>query len=373
MRRLVANLDAEAELASSADPDGTYRPAPRPALQVAAAVGTLLRAFARDGDRLHLAAPLDAERLAEVSGLPRPRLESGPLEDLDPASAVLAWCETLSVARHRNEEEATRTVVDLDGPLHELLWRLPVPSTQVVARVHHRSFALEIGRESGHALPGADMLESLDALAAHLEAGGADASPAGRFVVKAPLSAAGRLRWIGSPADLSIPKNRRTLKNLFHRHGSLLFEPWMDRAGDFGLAALVGPAGAFRIVSIHRQTVDAEGRFTGLELSAGGLSIDERQQLETTAGHVARALAHEGYVGPFGLDAFRHRDAAGRLRFHPLGEVNTRMTVGLAARALADRLPDRGTGRLAVGLQAPDPEARTLLEPAGGPGLWWFP
>lgn len=367
MRRLVANLDAEAELGS--------RTPSKSALKVAAAMGTLLRAFARDDDRLHLAAPLGPERFGDVPGLPRPRLESGPLKDLDPPSAVLAWCETPTVAEHRpHSPRLHRTLdLDLDGPLHEVLWRVPAPTPRIVARVHHRKFHLKRARNSGLALPGATMLESSRALAEHLRAGGADASPTGRFVVKAPLSAAGRSRWIGAVGDLSIPKVRRTVENLFRRHGDLLFEPWMDRRGDFGLAALAGSEGETRIVGVHRQTVDQEGRFTGLVLSEEGLTTDELSTFEKVAGDVGRSLGREGYVGPFGLDAYRYRNAEGKIRFHPLGEINARMTVGLVARGLADRIEARGPVELTVGPKPPCPNALALLhpEPRNGFGLWW--
>lgn len=377
MRRLVANLDAESEWAAHVDPAATYRPPARPALEAAAVVGTLLRALAQDTDRLHLALPLDPERIARVPGLPRPHIESGPLEALEPPGRLLAWCETPTVAAHRGDdpsdlEDPDGSEPDLDGPLHEVLWRIPPVAPDVVARVHPRSFHLGTARELDLALPGARMLEGPDDLEAHLRAGGADASPTGRCVLKAPWSAAGRSRWIGSADDLDEPKNpkaRRTVENLFRRHGSLLFEPWMDRTDDFGATALVGPDGTLRIVGVHRQHVDPDGRFVGLDLTAEGLTTSERSVLESTARDVGRFLSREGYTGPFGLDAYRHRDREGRMRLHPLGEINARMTVGLLAHALWDRL-GASPGSLWIGPKAPGPEAVPLVHPAGGLGLW---
>ena len=63
---IVANLDAEAELAGITPP--------RRALETAAAFGTLLRVFARPGDRLLLPTEVDPELMAQVSGLERPEL-----------------------------------------------------------------------------------------------------------------------------------------------------------------------------------------------------------------------------------------------------------------------------------------------------------
>lgn len=373
----MANLDAESEWAAHVDPAATYRPPARPALEAAAVVGTLLRALAHDTDRLHLALPLEPKCIARVPGLPSPQIESGPLEALESPARLLAWCETPAVAAHRgddrsNPEDPDRSELDLDGPLHEVLWRIPPVAPEVVARVHPRSFHLRTARELGLALPGARMLEGPDALEAHLRAGGANASPTGRCVLKAPWSAAGRSRWIGSADDLEDPKSpkaRRTVENLFRRHGSLLFEPWMDRTDDFGVTALVAPDGTLRIVGAHRQHVDSEGRFVGLDPTAEGLTTSERSVLESTARNAGRLVYRKGYVGPFGLDAYRHGDRDGRLQFHPLGEINARMTVGLLAHALWERL-GASPGSLWIGPKAPGPEAVPLVHPAGGLGVW---
>ena len=67
---------------------------------------------------------------------------------------------------------------------------------------------------------------------------------------------------------------------------------------------------------------------------------------------VGEALEQDGYRGPFGIDAFIHRLPDGTARLHPLGEINARMTFGLVARALVDRV------REPLGL---DPGARVRL------------
>ena len=371
MRRLVANLSGEAELAGLAG-ERSYRPPTRAALEAAAAVGTLMRVFAEDGDRLWLEAPLAPDRLGDVPGLPSPRLEAGPLEKLGPAEATLAWCETPTVAamRRRREELGKKNKPEEgnDEPLWKAVWRLPPADPDVVARVHHRAFALETARELGVALPGARMVESLAELEAHLASGGAAASPTGGWVVKAPLSAAGRLRWVGRGREVQEEKTRASLANLFRAHAPLLFEPWMERTADFGAAGLVGPGG-WRLAGLHGQRVDSQGRFVGIDLPAE-LTDDEACRLEEVAGEVAARLARNGYTGPFGIDAYRHRDAEGRLCFHPLGEINARMTVGLAARAVVERVGG-GVGRLTVGAEGPGAGGRVLVRPgAGGVGVF---
>jgi hypothetical protein len=371
-RLLLGNLDAEEDLARLAtrwtEPEAPRRrrqPFSAAALAQISGAATLLRAFAREGDRLWTPAPVAARRLAPVPGLPLPVLESGPLAALSPAPALLAWAETPGVAaKHLAPSEAPpasgageELTLALMGnaPLHELLWDLPVPSPDIVATVHHRFFSLEVAESLGCALPGARRITSADELAAHLAAGFGPVGAAG-WVVKAPLSAAGRARYIERTAGLGLSDAARLrVGRLLGRHGALLFEPWMERTMDFGCAVLLFPEGP-RLAGFHRLLVDAAGRFQGIELLGEFLGVDlppgERETMEHVVSGTAEALLRAGYVGPFGIDAWRHRLPDGSVALHPLGEINARMTFGLVARALVDRV------REPLGL---DPAARVRL------------
>lgn len=320
MRRILANLLGEDDFARRRTSP------PRTVLEKAAEMATLLRVFAREGDRLWLPAIVD--HIPEIPGLPFPVLESGPLRDLPPADEILAWCETPEAAAHRIRP---RVAISLDAPLHELLWGLPVPSPSVVAKVHHRAFCLQIARNLGCALPGAKMVESL----ADLEGA---SSP---WIVKAPLSAAGRGRYI-ERADFSGPKARRTVERLFERHGPLLFEPWMDRTADYGVSALLTLDGT-RIVGVHRQWVDLKGQFSGIDLESP-IPSEIRDRLVETASGVGDALQREGYAGPFGIDAWEYQEN-NSVSLHPLGEINARMTFGLVAWTWAERIGRPPDGR----------------------------
>ena len=323
MRSILANLLCEDELAG--------RNPNRKTLETVSGLATLLRVFAREGDRLWTPAPVD--RILPVPGLPIP--ESGPVEPVD---ELLAWCETPQAASLRKK----RTIAS-DLPLHELVWHLPVPSPSVVARVHHRAFHLKVAEELGCALPGARMVESLSDL---------DSVSAPAWVVKAPLSASGRSRYIERNGPrLSDLKSRRTVERLFEAHGPLLFEPWMERTADFGCSAILTPE--LKIVGFHRQMVDIKGQFAGIELPA--------EVPEMPVEKVAEALRREGYVGPFGIDAWSYGN-----RFNPLGEINARMTFGLVAWALAERLGIERL-RLRFGSEVPD-GAIPLLD--GTPSAW---
>lgn len=312
MRLVLANLLAEDDLERLVHTGHPrYRPPSARLLQTVAPLAARLAVFGRPEDRLW------------IPGDPPP----------EPAAEVLAWCETPEAAALRTTPRPAEASLDL--PLVELVWRLPVAAPQVVARVHHRAFALRAAEELGCALPGARMVESL----ADIER---DAPAA--WVVKAPLSAAGRARYIErngpSPAD---PKSSRTVENLFDRHGALLFEPWLDRIADWGCSALL-TADALRLVGIHRQKVDIKGQFAGIELDTQDLPARDRARLEEVVAGVAAALRGAGYVGPFGIDAWHWRRPDGTVAFHPLGEINARMTFGLVEHARSGR---PGSDRLA--------------------------
>lgn len=198
------------------------------------------------------------------------------------------------------------------------------------------------------------MVESLAELDRILASSPSASPPA--WVVKAPLSASGRSRYIERTGPLlSDPKSRRTVERLFASHGSLLFEPWMERTADFGCSALL-TGSELQIVGFHRQAVDIKGQFAGIELPA-----EMPEGMGEIVEGVGRALRREGYVGPFGIDAWSYGKA-----FHPLGEINARMTFGLVAWALAQRL---GIERLALrfGSEAP---AGAIPLLAGRPSVW---
>lgn len=308
-RLIVANLLAEDDLERlfhAGDPRIRHRrPASAATLQVVSRMGRELAVFGRPGDRLW------------VPGDPPP----------DPAAEVLAWCETPETAALRTAPRPSTIPADL--PLSELLWHLPVPSPEIVPQVHHRGFSLRVAKELGCALPDAQMVDGIAELDRVLSAPNAPAA----WVVKAPFSASGRSRYIEKNGPrLADPKARRTVENLFERHGPLLFEPWLDRLADWGCAALL-TADRLRIIGIHRQQVDIKGQFAGIDPDTSDLPHQDRARLEDVVTGVADALRQAGYVGPFGIDAWHWRRPDGSVAFHPLGEINARMTFGLVAWA----------------------------------------
>lgn len=384
---IVANLDCEEEWAALRGP-ATARSLTTAARSAAASASVVLRALAGPDALLWTLEAVDPARLNEVPGLPSPRLASGPPERAGAVGRdgvpILAWGETPAVHALRGGVPAA--LPEGLPPSATALWRAPPPEPETAARVNDRRFALEAVSDLV-ALPGTAAVESVEALAEHLERGGAEVAD-GAWVVKAPLSAAGRDRVIGRrPADLERLEVRRRLENLFGRRGPLVVEPWVERTADFACSGLVGRDGV-EILGLHRLEVGREGRFTGVELPVDGsaprgLAAGERRVLERTALRTGDALAEAGYSGPFGLDAFRWRDRSGASHFHPLAEINARMTFGLVARVLVDRVrrpldlaPDARVA-LRFGRDVPVRRAGTvpLVRPAGpgegaAPGSW---
>lgn len=340
-RLIIANLDCEQTWAGAAADALPLR-----LRRELAALGTLLRVFAREGDVVWTPLPVRADRLATVTAgtlrLPLPALRCGPDHALAAPTAILAWGETAAVQALRSAHpspsscSSTRSTAT-PSSLVDRLWALPPADAAAAARVNHRFFQLALAQRLGVALPGARPVDSLSALEAAVAQLPADAE--GHWVLKTTLSAAGRGRVIGGATDREgAARERRTAERLLARHGPLLFEPWMPRTADLGCCALLGEE-ALTYLGTHALAVTPGGGFRAVTLArAPALPADDERRLRQLAEQLAEALHAEGYRGPFGLDAWRYRDRHGRVVLQPLGEVNARMTFGLLARALAERL-----------------------------------
>lgn len=300
--RYVANLDCETawarldaavrardELPAPSTRDPRFALPPR-VLAGVSALGTLCRAFLQDGDRLWTPAPVDPARMAAAPGLPTPKLESDPLDALTPADRTLHWGPPGEDGRAANDR----------GVHHERAARLRLT------------------------LPGSCVVRDEAQWLAGIASPALRAAGEGRWVLKAPFSAAGRSRVRGADATPDDATRKRAL-TLLGLYGRGILEPWVDRVADIGV--VIGSRG----MRTHGLDVDAAGRFRGIDLARGP---DDRELAELRS--VVDALAPGS--GPAGIDAYRWREPGGSARFQAFGELNARTTFGAVARALAGRL-----------------------------------
>lgn len=357
MQIIVANLDCEAVFAEAAGV-ARFHPSHDVAQRISA-LGTLMAAFGQDGDVLWTPVPVDPDR---VCGPVRVTLRSGALADLprttpEPITGWLAWGETHDVTARRkagpgrsaSPERAPRGPDWPDWPdWIDWLWSTP-PDPEAAWRCNDRRFCLPLQEALGCRLPGAVLIDSVDALRAHLAA--FDPGPAG-WVLKAPFSASGRLRVRRRGRDPEREIEARIVR-LLSRFGVLCFEPWMERVLDLGCLGLVVDADTCHVFPPHRLETDRAGVFRGIaiEETARWLAPEHHRAVVHAATEAGRALARAGYRGPFGIDAFvyRHDAAPGGQALQPMCEINARLSFGFIAHALARRL---GMSRLRLRVDA---------------------
>ena len=204
----------------------------------------------------------------------------------------------------------------------------PAPQFDVLRRVNGRQFAAQLAQP----LDGACYITSVEDLDVHMATLSSEAlHTATTWVVKSAFGFAGRgqkrLRF-----PIRDAATRRWLAATLAAHGGAQVEPWVDRLGDFGSHGWIEPGGAIRLGAPTTQTCDARGVWLESRLATAA-DLDEAEYAELTAmaGRVAKALHLADYFGPFGVDAYRWRDANGGVRFNPCSEINARYSMGWRA------------------------------------------
>ena len=266
---------------------------PRHVAGRAAALSTMLRALCGPGERLWTLAPVDPHRVPDALGLPRPTLESGPVEALPRAERSRWW-----------------------GRIDE-----------ASARANDKTFAQAIAEDLGEALEGSAGVRSIE------EAAAAIADLDGPWVFKARHGVSGRNRVVGEGRLTGDPS--QAVKRLLRVHSAGVVQPFRPRIHDLGITAFAEDGGA-RDVEIHTLEVDRHGIFRGIQTHPQ-IDPEHARRLRRAAAEVARRLHEIDYRGPFGIDALIHGDHDAT-RLCALLEVNARYTFGFVARALSDRL-----------------------------------
>ena len=285
---------------------------------------------------MRLLANLDAE--AAWAGAPLGRNVLERLGALAPLLAVLAppgdlevWAPAAIDAAHVRWDASGRHATLRPGvpDRWDLAWADPAAKA-----ANDRRVAGAVQRELGidHATVLTDVA-GLDALR-------------GRWVAKAPWTAAGRDRIRGEGAPRA--DQRTYAERLLARQGALVVEPWLDRRFDVAVCARLERG---RVIAElpHTLLCEARGAFAGIDLAPPALTPPQRAQLDRAVEASGNALAGLGYEGPFTVDAFVW--GAGEL--HAPCEINARYSFGHVARAL-------GASRLGFG--PPPTGARVLVD-----------
>ena len=203
----------------------------------------------------------------------------------------------------------------------------------------------------------------------------------GAWVIKAPLSTAGRDRLVKAGGEFT-PEELVWLERTLEAQGSVVVEPWLDRVLDFSIQYERKGTGALRRLGYVVLENTRKGQFRSAKVAGrltDFLEEDVRRALHDGAprlGHLAEFveevlepgleefLERYGYEGPLGVDAMFYRDQDGRVLFKPLVEINPRYTMGRVVVELG-RFNRAGTGAtLRIGKDAEEGEVR--LTPEGG-------
>ncbi|MFO0616049.1 MAG: hypothetical protein U0414_25875 [Polyangiaceae bacterium] len=208
---------------------------------------------------------------------------------------------------------------------------LPVaPALETLRAVNHRGFSYALEG----APPGVTLASTMDEVARAL----ARPSPTGAWLLKRPFGFAGKGRRRAVAFDAAVESfARRALVE----EGGVGVEPLLERRLDAAIHGFLREDGGLSRGSVTISTVSLGGSFLGAELDRGGaLEAAERRALELEAERVGEALFAAGYIGPFGVDAFRYADPrSGAARFLSRCEINARYTMAWAIGMDAHR-PD---------------------------------
>jgi phosphoribosylaminoimidazole carboxylase (NCAIR synthetase) len=195
----------------------------------------------------------------------------------------------------------------------------PSPDVEVLRRVNHRRFALELGGGA----PGSRYVEARDELAATLREPNVPS-----WLFKRPFGFAGRgqRRIRGDMSE----DDRRWLDDSL-RQGGLLAEPFVDITRELAVHGRIDRTGRVELGRLCTQRIDRTRCWVGTELLPESmLEPSAARSLRERAEAVSAALFAAGYFGPFNVDAYLWVAPSGEVRLNSLGEINARYSMGFA-------------------------------------------
>lgn len=202
------------------------------------------------------------------------------------------------------------------------------PPFEVLRAANHRRFSATLGQR----LPGAGYADDEATVRRLLT------SDRPRWLLKRPFGYRGTGRRAVTPT-LEDTGDTAWLRASLRAGEGLQVEPWVEITADYGLHGHLTREGRLTEGEITRQLCDPRGAWIASERAIGDLAHGEDAALRDEVRLAASALTRAGYHGPFGVDAFRWRDEAGRSRFCARCEINARYSMGWAI-GMGDRRPD---------------------------------
>ena len=218
------------------------------------------------------------------------------------------------------------------------------PAFEVLRRVNARPFAAAVRSPLRAAGFAKQVVLSEDEVLAQV------ARPAALgWLVRRTFGAAGRGRrrlHAGQPTPDELTWIRASL-----RSGPLVIEPWVQVTREYTRSGSVAADGAVTISAPCFQETSEHGAWLRTERAGrGAVHGSDDLRLEEATARAGEALAHAGYFGPFGIDAFRYRAGPGEPEcLNPLSEINARLTMDWATAMT----PGRGLLESTAELLAP--------------------
>ncbi len=202
------------------------------------------------------------------------------------------------------------------------------PPLSAVKRINERSFPMESDRLRDY-VQGRVFTETND-LSLFLEK-----HQDTRYLIKPGLSSSGRgFIKSGRPFE----EIRERVSGMIKRDGYVTAEPLKKRLCDISSSAYISEHGSILEYDIHTTLVNRAFTFFADIFDMKDSYIEVfRDRLESVIRDVCNAAFREGYFGPIGIDSFVYLES-GELRLMPIVDINARLTIGITAKRVIDKL-----------------------------------
>ncbi len=177
----------------------------------------------------------------------------------------------------------------------------------------------------------------------------------GKAVVKTPWSSSGRGLLLFPNIDSTI-KNEEVLRGMLNQQGFVTVEPWHQKLMDLSYQ-FQSEAGKIHYRGRTIFETDQKGRYQRNFLKDSPESTAEinnflAERNDDVISLLTKTLSESEYVkfheGWIGVDALLYQSAEGPLRFHPLVEINGRLTMGAIALKIRNYLAEESTGFMQI-------------------------